>query len=138
MKLKTFILILFAGLLVPMQQGCKVQKSRSDISPVAKFYHNTTAHYNGYFNAEELLLASMQRLNEQHQDDYTRLLPVFPYRAVDNPRAEAESLDKAIEKVSVVVALHRPSDWTDDCYLLIAKAQYLKQDFEASEETLQF
>lgn len=138
MKLKTFILILFAGLLVPMQQGCKVQKSRSDISPVAKFYHNTTAHYNGYFNAEELLLASIQRLNDQHQDDYTKLLPVFPYRAVDNPRAEAESLDKAIEKVSVVVALHRPSDWTDDCYLLIAKAQYLKQDFEASEETLQF
>ncbi len=138
MKLNTSILILLMGLLASVQQGCKVQKSRSDISPVAKAYHNTTAHYNGYFNAEELLLASMQSLNEQHQDDYTQLLPVFPYRAVENPRAEAESLDKAIEKVSVVVALHRPSDWTDDCYLLIAKAQYLKQDFEASEETLHF
>ncbi len=131
-----YLLLLF--LLLPWQQSCRVQKSRSDISPIAKFYHNTTAHYNGYFNAEELLNASLQHLNEQHQDDYTEILPIFPYRDVDNPAAEAEALDKAIEKVSVVVALHRPSDWTDDCYLLIAKAQYLKQDFEAAEETLDF
>ena len=40
--------------------------------------------------------------------------------------------------MTVVVSLHRVSDWTDDCYLLMGKAQYLKKDYESSMETLEF
>ena len=39
---------------------------------------------------------------------------------------------------SVVVNLHREAVWTDDCYLLVGKAQYLKQDYESAEETLRY
>lgn len=108
------------------------------MSALGELYHNTTAHYNGYFNAEELVAASIESLNEQHQDNYTKLLPMYEYVAAENPQAEAPNLDEAIKKVTVVINLHRYSKWADDCYLLAGKAQYLKQDYEAAEETLRY
>ncbi|MFK7934997.1 MAG: tetratricopeptide repeat protein [Saprospiraceae bacterium] len=134
-QLHIYTLSLLTALLVI---GCTTQKSKSDLSPLAKLYHNTTARYNGYFNANELYIASKDQLNTQYQENYNKILPIFPYESSSNPKSVAEDMDKAIEKVSVVVNLHRESDWTDDCYVLMAKAQYLKQDFESAEETLEY
>lgn len=118
--------------------SCVTQKKKEDVSTLGKLYHNTTAKYNGYFNANELLEESILRLEEQHKDNFNQILPVYDYVDVDNPQAVAGDLDEAIKKVSVVVNLHRVSQWTDDCYLLVGKAQYLKQDYEAAEETLRY
>ena len=105
---------------------------------MGKLWHNTTAHYNGYFNADEIMTASFQSLEDQHQDNYNKLLPMYEYIATDNHQAVVSELDEAIKKVSVVVNLHRQSNWTDDCYLLVGKAQFLKKDYESAEETLRF
>ncbi|MBK7406914.1 MAG: tetratricopeptide repeat protein [Saprospirales bacterium] len=131
---------LFIGILILSVAGssCKTTKRKGDLSPLGKFYHNTTAEYNGYFNADVLMVESIFDLELQHQDNYNRILPLYKYREASNPKAVAEKLDRAIEKTSVVVALHRYSNWTDDCYLLIGQAEYLKQDFEAAEETLEY
>ena len=118
--------------------ACTTQKSREDLSFLGKAYHNTTAHYNGYFNANELMMLSEEMLKEQHVDNYNKTLDIFEYINVDNPQAVAGNLDEAIKKVSLVVNLHRQSDWTDDCYLLVGQAQYFKQDYEAAEETFRF
>ncbi|MCB9275681.1 MAG: tetratricopeptide repeat protein [Lewinellaceae bacterium] len=121
-----------------MASACTTQKKRSDMSALGELYHNTTAYYNGYFNADELITASILTLEQQHEDNYTKLLPMFEYTAAENPQAVAPDLDEAIKKVSIVVNLHRYSKWTDDCYLLVGKAQYLKQDYESAEETLRY
>lgn len=94
-----------------------------------------TARYNGYFNANVLYNESIAKLNDQHQDNYNKLLDVYEYMVADNPQAVAGDLDKAIEKVTVVVSLHRVSHWTDDCYLLFGQSQFVKQEYEAAEET---
>jgi TolA-binding protein len=131
---KIFLLIIGITIL----SACTTQKRKGDVGKVAKFYHNTTAEFNGYFNANELFEESIVQLNEDYQDNYNKILPVFEYVATDNPKAVADNLDNAIEKVSIVVALHRVSDWTDDCYLLLGKSQYVKQDYESAEETLEY
>ena len=118
--------------------NCATQKKRSDASWLKKFYHNTTAYYNGYFNANLLLREGIDKLNLQHQDNFTKVLNVYPYLDVENPKAVASVLDKATEKVSVVAALHPISYWVPDCYLMIGKCQYLKQDFETAEETMEY
>lgn len=114
------------------------KKSRSDVSKLGKLYHNTTSKFNGYFNADVLKDESIATLNEQHQDNYNQVLPVYPYVDAPNPEAVSSNLDEAIKKVSVVVNLHRVSHWTDDCYLLLGQAQYVKRDYESAEESLMY
>ncbi len=118
--------------------GCVTQKKKGERSALGKLYENTTARYNGYYNATVLLDESLLALEEQHQDNYNALLPLYPYMATDNARSVSSQLDEAIKKVSTVVSLHRSSRWTDDCYLLMGKAQFVKQDYESAEETLEY
>lgn len=125
-------------LAIAILTGCRTQKKKGELSGLGRVYHNTTSHYNYFYNAEVLYNESKQALSDQHQENYNKILPLFKYRQTDNPKSVAENLDRASEKLSVAIALHRDSDWADDCYLLIGKCQYLKQDFEAAEETLEF
>ena len=118
--------------------GCATQKSRQDQSDFGKFYHNVTSKFNGYFNANELLEDGIVMLESQHVDNFNEILPIYKYRAATRPEAVAQDMDEAIKKVSVVATLHEGSDWVDDCYLLIGKAQYLKQDFESAQNALEF
>ncbi|MEM1322942.1 MAG: tetratricopeptide repeat protein [Bacteroidota bacterium] len=136
--MKRIIRTLLILCLITVISACVSQKRKEDVGTVGKFYHNTTAKFNGYFNANVLLTESIAKLNEQHQDNYNQILELYPYVAADNPQAVAGELDEAIKKSSVVVSLHRISHWTDDCYLLIGKAQFLKKSYEDAEQTLKY
>lgn len=129
--------LFICGLILLFSTSCAVQKKKDKKDgPISKLYQNITAHYNAYYNADVLINESTVALSEQYSDNYTKILPVFDYVAADNPTAVASNLDEAIKKVTVVVNLHPESNWSDDCYLLAGKAQYLKQDYESAEETL--
>ncbi len=130
--------ITLAILTLVIASGCVTQKKRGEVPPVKKFYHDITAEFNGYFNATEILKETYVSMSEQEPENYNKLLPVYPYVEVENPQAAAPQLDEAIKKVTIVNALHEPSHWVDDCYLLAGKAQYLKQDYEAAEETFEY
>ncbi|MFQ5447922.1 MAG: tetratricopeptide repeat protein, partial [Saprospiraceae bacterium] len=134
-KINTPVLVIALVLII---SGCVTQKSKEDIGVIGKAYQNTTARYNGYYNAGLLLDESRLALEDQYQDNYSHLLPIYKYVEANNPKAVADDLDEAMKKVSVVVNLHRVSQWTDDCYLLLGQAQFLKQDYETAEETFEF
>jgi len=116
----------------------KKRKGGGEPSKLSKFYHNTTALYNGYFNANEILEDTYIQLKDQHQDNYTEILPLYDYVSINDPKSVAAELDRAIEKVTTVAALHEPSKWVDDCYVLMGEAQYLKQEYETAEETFAY
>ncbi len=129
-----FLIILALGFL----SGCVTSKSRTEQSKIGQYYHNLTSRFNGWFNANELVEESIAILEEQYQDNYNEILPIYEYAAVENADAVKADLDEAIKKVSVVVTLHEYSDWVDDCYLLIGKSLYLKKDYEAAENAFEF
>src|SRR4029079_17450244 len=130
----TLLIFLTLGMIY----SCVTTKSHQDMSKVGQFYHNVTAKYNGWFNANELVENSILTLETQHEDNFNDILPIYEYSAVENADAVKADLDEEIKKVSVVVTLHEYSDWADDCYLLIGKALYLKKDYEAAENALEF
>ncbi|MCU0348796.1 MAG: tetratricopeptide repeat protein, partial [Saprospiraceae bacterium] len=134
-KLTTSFLLIAAFIVI---SGCVTQKSKNDVGRLKKGYHNMTAHYNGYYNATVLLLEAKTELETQHQENYRKILPIYKYSAAENPKAVADKMDKAAEKVSLVVNMHRISHWTDDCYLVLGQSQFMKQDFESAEESLEF
>ncbi len=136
--MKRFNTLLSLWVLFIFVSSCATQKSKEDPSKLGKFYHDVTSKYNGYFNANELLDASIASLEEQHQDNYNKILSVYKYSAADNPKSVAGDLDNAIKKVGVVASLHPASHWKDDCYLLMGQAQFVKKDYESAQETLEF
>jgi hypothetical protein len=121
-----------------LMSSCVSRKKKGEVSKLSKFYHNVTSEYNGYFNADELYSNSMNTLVDANEDNYSKIIELYDYISVPDPKVVNADLDKAIEKVTRVAALHQKGDWVDDCYVLMAKSQYLKQDYEKAEETLEF
>lgn len=118
--------------------GCVTQKKKdAEVGWFKKGYHNLTSHYNYWFNADELLDLNLVKLEEQHKDNYNKLLDIYPYASVD-PQGSKSDFDNIIKKSSKCIALHRVGDWDDDCYLLIGSAQYLKRDYETAEATFKY
>ena len=128
----TLTAILLSGL------SCVTHKKKGEVSGFKKFYHNTTAHYNGYFNARELMYYANETIEASAVDNYGQILPVYRFGSLESTDAIKADMDKAIDKVGTVVSLHRVSRWTDDCYLLLGQAQYMKRDFESAENSLAY
>ena len=121
-----------------MISSCATKKRKDEVSGFKKFYHTFTSKYNGYFNANELMEESFATLETSRQDNYNQILPIYTYTDVDNPKMVASQLDLAIEKVIRVATIHELGEYVDDCYVLMGKAQYLKQDYETAQETFEF
>lgn len=131
------VLIIFSGILLVFV-SCKTTKKREDVSKAGKYYQNTTSYYNAFFNANEIYQNSINNLLLSYKDDYQKILPLYPSRATDNAKSVAQDMDKVVEKMSRMINLKRASDWVDDGYLMIGKAQYLKQDFEKAQKTFEY
>lgn len=117
--------------------GCVTQKKKGeDVGAIKKFYQDTTSEFNYYFNGGVIMDETYAAMNDQYTDNYNKVLPIWQYTEIDNPQAHYEQLDKVVEKMSIMIQLHRASHWVDDGYLMMAQAQYLKKDYESAEATL--
>jgi len=134
---KIFIAVIFL-LGIFSFSSCKTTKKKDDVSKIGKMYQNTTSYYNGYFNANEIYQNSIASLDQQHQDNYNKILPIYTYRDVPDAKRVSQDLDKVIEKLGRVINLHRAANWVDDSYLLMGKAQYVKQDFEKAQKVFEY
>ncbi len=97
-----------------------------------------SSKYNGFWNAEEIMKKSLMSLSAQHQADYSEILEVYPYVDVENASTVSEDMDNVMKKMARLVKLHPKSDWIDDTYVMLGRAQYLKQDYETAEETFKY
>ena len=127
-----------AVLLVLTLAGCVTHKKKgAEPGWLKKGYHNLTSRYNYWFNADELFRLTEAKLAAEHKDNYNQILDVYPSAATD-PQSARGDLDNVIMKSSKGIALHRVSDWADDCYTLIGQSQFLKRDYETAESTFKW
>lgn len=124
------LILILAGSCTPPKEGAKV-------SPLSKAYHNITGRYNAYYHAGLKIEESFATVIKQHQDNYNKLLAMYPYAAKE-AQAPADQLDEAVKKCSRNIELHRISNWVDDSYFYIGQAEFLKKDFEKSAATFKY
>lgn len=136
--MRAFSILTLALFLLFASLSCTTTKRKGEVSKIKKFYHNTTAKYNGYFNANELVDEALFQLENSYEDNYNQLIPIYKWAASPQVESQYSTLDTAIKKVSVVVSLHTEAKWTDDCYLLAGRAHYIKRDYEEAERTLEY
>ncbi len=139
--------------------GMFISCSTENNTMVSRAYHNLTSHYNIYFNGYESYKRGIRTTEKSIQDDYTRLLPVFPVSGDASSSSVTPEMEQAIKKASKVISLHsitaKPkrknreltekeqefynrneyNKWIDDAYLLMGKSQFLKEDLFLAERT---
>ena len=88
------LLSTFLFSLSTLMTSCSTQKARwANIQ-----YHNTTCHYNVWWNGKESLKEARRTMHAAAADDYTRLLAPEPLGTEAEVQAVYPQLDRAIEK----------------------------------------
>lgn len=95
---------------------------------------NLTAHYNILYNANELVDESERNIQFVTVDDYERLISVYKEPVEATAQGEIKNLDEAILKANVIANEKSLSNYVDDAYFLIAKANHLKANFYNASE----
>ncbi|HEY6083711.1 MAG TPA: tetratricopeptide repeat protein [Chitinophagaceae bacterium] len=103
-----------------------------------KVYQNLVTRDNYYFNANLRLKEALDRVSRSHQDDYSRLLPMYPFDATGLLSIRGD-LDSIIRKAGIGINIHDPrGKWMDNLYLVVGKAYFYKNDFTNALAAFQF
>jgi phage gp16-like protein len=144
LKLKSIIRFIFLPLLIAgiaLLYSCSTKKNTF----TRRVYHNLTTHYNVYWNGNESFKSGKAELAESVADNYYFILPVYNFGTITEARKIGSSMDRAIEKAGIAIPQHslffknvEHNKWIDDCYLLIGKAQFYKQEYLNSRRTMEY
>jgi len=93
-------------------------------------YHDITSHYNAYFNVNEKLQGVMELSEQSHKDKFDSVIPVYYYTNSKEFASYSSDLDDIIKRSTAAIQLHAPSNYTDDHFLIIGIAHYLKGDYD--------
>ncbi|MBO4244282.1 MAG: hypothetical protein J5882_04395, partial [Bacteroidales bacterium] len=133
-----------------MLSGCSNTKNTA----ARRAFHNLTAHYNVYFNAQEYYNEGVQKIETDLRCDYTEILPVFKEDAPGAADIARSDMDNCVQKCGKNILTHsitsKPKKhygrggmdqselefynkpdfckWIDDTYLLMGKANYVAAD----------
>lgn len=101
-------------------------------------YQNNITHFNYYYNANNKVNGVVERAKLSLKDDYTNLLPFYPY-TLESTSSQKIELDSVIYTSTAGILLHDlRNDWIDNMYMLIGKAYYFRKDFDSALMTFQF
>jgi tetratricopeptide (TPR) repeat protein len=114
--------------------GCSSQSN----TVTSKAFHNTTAHFNGYWYAKEEITKIEKDNLKAHVDDYNEILLLYP--PLDSARAKGydKEIQEAIKMASLAIQRHPNSKWVDDSYIMVGKARLLSLDWGNAIQTFKF
>jgi tetratricopeptide (TPR) repeat protein len=104
----------------------------------SKAYHNTTAHFNGYYYALQEIKKVEDVILTSHTDDYNRILKLYP--SFDSTLAKGfdKEIQEAVKMASIAIQRHPNSRWVDDAYILVGKARMYSLDWGNAIQTFKF
>ncbi|MBO2029947.1 hypothetical protein J4D99_00980 [Siccationidurans ginsengisoli] len=118
--------------------GVSAASCASDKSILSHALNNVAARDNGFFLAREKLWATEATLYKGRNDDYNRVLPLYPTLDSTTVRATRADLNDIIKKASLPIQHRAGSDWTDDAYLLVGWSRYYKMEFDDAALTFKY
>lgn len=134
-------------LLVTLAISCSTESNTF----INRAYHGTTAHYNGYFNANELIRLGISSYRTTLKEDYYDILTIDPIPNEKDVLALYPAIDTAIAKCTKVIQNHsmpsndRPSKkkeehnpWIDENWLTVGKASFYRRDYDAALKNFRF
>lgn len=128
--LKTVIVLSICGF------GWRCSSNQNTVT--GDIYHNTTAHFNGYFYAKEKILEIEKTITQSQDDDPNQILRLFPKLDTALAKSYRKDSEEAIKMASISIQRHPNSRWLDDNYLLVGLARLYDCDFQNAIQTFKF
>lgn len=104
----------------------------------SKAYHNTTAHFNGYYYADQEIKKVEDIILTSHVDDYNRILKIYPSFDSSLAKGFEKEIAEAIKMASIAIQRHPNSKWVDDAYILVGKARMYSLDWGNAVQTFKY
>ena len=101
---------------------------------IGRKFQNLTARYNIYFNGRELLKETENKIKASTVENYSELLEVYPIPSEETAKEQTATLNDVIKRANTIALNKSASNWVDDAYLLLAKAEYYKGNFYNASE----
>jgi len=101
-------------------------------------FHNTTAHYNAYFYSKEKIAEIEQIIDRNFEQDYNRILRLYPALDSNMAKQYKKDSDEAIKKASIAIERHPNSKWIDDSYMMVGLARMYDYDFVNAINTFKY
>ena len=101
-------------------------------------YHNTTAHFNGYYYAKEKTLEVEKIILKSLDDDPNQILRLFPKLDTNLAKSYSKDTEEIIKMASLSIQRHPNSKWVDDNYVLVGKARLFDCDFPNAIQTFKY
>lgn len=118
---------------------------------INRTYHSTTAKYNGYFNAKELLRIGLKDYRRNYREDFNKVLPIELMPNEDDVVDFYPVVDTAIVKCETVISKHsmptsaKPSKkktehakWIDQNWFIIGYSNYIRRDYEKALKNFEY
>lgn len=133
--------------LVTILVSCSTEKDKF----INRTYHGTTAKYNGYFNATELIRVAKDNFENSVKEDYYKTLPIYLLPNEEQVVDLYPAIDTAISKCTTVISKHsmptasKPSkkngewnNWIDENWMLIGKSKFLKRKYDEAYTNFEY
>jgi tetratricopeptide (TPR) repeat protein len=129
--LRNYYSYLLAFVIAIIAASCSSEKN----TWTSKAYHNTTAHFNGYFYANEEIKKIESTIAGSQVDDYNRILRLFPTFDTALAKGYDKEVQEAVKMASLAIQRHPNSKWVDDAYILVGKARHYSMDWGNAIQT---
>ena len=105
---------------------------------IAKSYHNTTTYFNYYYNANVKYKEGVKEIDAAFTIPLEGNVPLMYFGDKDTPKQKGEHFNVIIKKCETALFKHPNTKWKDDCYLLMGKCYFYKQEYVTSRDYFQY
>ncbi|MCW5910284.1 MAG: hypothetical protein KIT62_04380 [Cyclobacteriaceae bacterium] len=114
--------------------ACSVEQN----TITSNIFHNTAAHYNGYYYAREKTREVEKLIARSLDDDPNQILRLFPKLDSTLAKSYEKDTEEIIKMASLSIQRHPNSKWVDDNYVLVGKARLYGYDFQNAIQTFKY
>ena len=112
--------------------------SPEQTSLTSNAFHNTAAHFNGYYYAREEARAVEKTILKSLDDDHNQILRLFPKLDTALASSYKKQTDEIIKMASISIQRHPNSQWVDDNYVMVGLARLYACDFQNAIITFKY
>jgi tetratricopeptide (TPR) repeat protein len=101
-------------------------------------FHNTAAHFNGYYYAREEARNVEKTILKSLDDDHNQILRLFPKLDTAMARSYKKETDEIVKMASISIQRHPNSQWVDNNYVMVGLARLYACDFQNAIITFKY